>query len=117
MKVFKHGKTQIRIYGGFNTIGGNCIVIKSPSMRIMFDQGVDFTQLRRFYGFSIQPDSVEELREMKVLPPREAYENVDEIYISHLHLDHLGSLNIPKDLSVYLPSKEIAEILSRSWWF
>jgi len=117
MKVFKHDKTRIRIYSGSNTIGGNCIVIESPSMKIMFDQGVNFIQLRKFYGFSIWPDSVEELREMKVLPPKDAYEDVEEIYISHLHLDHLGSLNIPKNIPLYLPSKEIAELLSRSWWF
>jgi len=83
----------------------------------MLDQGVNFAQLKRFYGFSIQPDSVEELREMKVLPLREAYEGVEEIYITHLHLDHLGSLNIPGEIRTYLPSKDVVEILSRSWWF
>ena len=117
MIVYSLGKTKVKIYGGFNTIGGNCVVVESPSMSIMLDQGVNFTQLKNFYGFSIQPDSVEELREMKVIPPKEAYEGIEEIYISHLHLDHLGSLNIPEEVSVYVPSKEIAEILSRSWWF
>mgnify|MGYP000209178929 CR=1 FL=1 len=117
MKVFSFSKTKVKVFGGFNTIGGNCIVIESPSLKIMLDQGVNFTQLKKFYGFSIKPESVEELREMKVLPPREAYEGVEEIYVSHLHLDHLGSLNIPGGISVYLPSKEVAEVLSRSWWF
>jgi len=117
MKAFTFGKTKIKIYGGFNSIGGNCVVIDSPSLKVMFDQGVNFTQLKNFYGFSIQPDSVEELREMNVLPPRSAYEDVEEIYVSHLHLDHLGSLNIPGEIPVYLPSKEVAEVLSRSWWF
>lgn len=117
MKSIVSGKTRIKIYGGLNSIGGNCIVIESPSVKIMLDQGVNFTQLRRFYGFTIQPDSVEELREMGVLPPRTAYEGVEEIYISHLHLDHLGSLNTPNEIDVYLPSRELTEALSRAWWF
>lgn len=117
MKTFAFGRTEVRVYGGYNSVGGNCIVVKSPSLNVMLDQGVNFTQLRRFYGFFIQPDSVEELRAMGVLPPKEAYNYVDETYITHLHLDHLGSLNIPGDILTYLPSKEVAEILSKSWWF
>ncbi len=117
MKLFAFNKTEIRIYGGYYSIGGNCIVVKSPSLRVMLDQGINFIQLRKFYGFSIQPDNVEELRAMGVIPPRESYEDVDEIYITHLHLDHLGSLNIPRNIKTYLPSVEIAEIISKSWWF
>ena len=117
MRAFSYGKTQIRVYGGYGSIGGNCVVISSPSLNVMLDQGVNFSQLKKFYGFSIQPDSVEELRAMRVLPPREAYSEVEEVYVTHLHLDHLGSLNIPGDIPTYLPSREIAEALSRSWWF
>ncbi|MHA1595530.1 MAG: hypothetical protein ACTSXX_12465 [Candidatus Baldrarchaeia archaeon] len=117
MITFTYGKTEIKIYGGYGFVGGNCVVIDSPSLKVMLDQGVNFSQLRKYYGFFIQPDSVEELRKMGVLPPREAYNEVEEVYITHLHLDHLGSLNVPKDIPTYLPSKDIAEILSRSWWF
>jgi len=117
LKEVAYGKTKIRIYGGLASIGGNCVVVESSSQKVMLDQGVNFPRLKEFYGISIQPDSVEELRELGVLPPREAYEDVDQICITHLHLDHLGSLNIPNEPSVYLPSKEIAETLSRAWWF
>jgi len=117
MCALRLGKTEIRIYGGSHSIGGNCIVVRSPSFNVMLDQGVNFAQLERYYGISIQPDTVEELREMGVLPPREAYDGVDEIYVTHLHLDHLGSLNIPGDIQTYLPSREVAEAISRSWWF
>ncbi|MCE4606656.1 MAG: hypothetical protein F7B59_04895 [Desulfurococcales archaeon] len=117
MKAYSFGRTRIKVYGGLNSIGGNCIVVESPSKRVMFDQGVNFTRLKKFYGFSIRPDSVEELREMGVLPPREAYDGVEELYISHLHLDHLGSLNVPGNLQIYLPSVELAGALSRAWWF
>ena len=112
------GKTKVTIYGGLNNIGGNCIVVRSPTRSVMLDQGVNFMRLKNFYGFSIQPESVEELREMRILPPRQAYVDIEEVYISHLHLDHLGSLNFPSDdISVFLPSVDIAEILSHSWWF
>jgi len=117
LKEIIYGKTKIKIYGGLESIGGNCIVVESPSSKVMLDQGVNFTRLRDFYGISIQPDSVEELRELGVLPPREAYQDVDQISITHLHLDHLGSLNVPGEPSIYLPSKEIAETLMRAWWF
>jgi len=117
LKQIVYGKTKIKIYGGLESIGGNCIVVESPSHKIMLDQGVNFSRLKEFYGISIQPDSVEELRELGILPPREAYQGVDEICITHLHLDHLGSLNVPGESSIYLPSKEIAETLSRAWWF
>mgnify|MGYP000574838959 CR=1 FL=1 len=83
----------------------------------MLDQGVNFIQLEKFYGFTIQPESVVELREMKVLPPLTAYEGVEAIYISHLHLDHVGSLNLPQSVPLYLPSREVVEQLSRTWWF
>ncbi len=112
------GRTKVLVFSGLNAIGGNCVVVKSPAVSVMLDQGVNFMQLKNFYGFSIQPESVEELREMGVLPPREAYNDIEEVYISHLHLDHLGSLNFPNDdISVYLPSADIAEVLSHSWWF
>ena len=117
LKDIVYGKTKIKIYGGLESIGGNCVVVESPSHKVMLDQGVNFTRLKEFYGISIQPDSIEELRELGVLPPREAYQDVDQIYITHLHLDHLGSLNVPSEPSIYLPSKEIAETLSRAWWF
>jgi len=111
-------KTVIRIYGGDSEIGGNCIVIRSPSRTVMLDQGVNFSRLKKFYGFAIQPSSTEEMRNLGVLPPRDAYRGVDEVYISHLHLDHVGTLNIPvPEERVFLPSTDIADVLSKSWWF
>ncbi len=117
MKPINIGRTEIRIYGGLRSIGGNCIVIKSPSTSVMLDQGVNFAQFEKFYGHAVNPDSTEELRDMGVLPPREAYEDLEGIFISHLHLDHLGSLNAPNNIPIYLPSKDLIEALSNSWWF
>jgi len=117
MKEFMYGKTKVKVYGGLNTVGGNCIVVESPSTKVMLDQGVNFAQLEKFYGFTIQPESVAELREIGALPPPSAYEDVEAILISHLHLDHLGSLNLPQNIPLYLPSREVVEQLSRTWWF
>jgi len=118
MTRYTFGKTIIEIYGGENEVGGNCIVVRSSSRAVMLDQGVNFKRLKKFYGFAIQPVSTEEMRSLGVLPPREAYRGVDEVYISHLHLDHVGTLNIPvPEEKIFLPSTEIADVLSKSWWF
>jgi len=53
----------------------------------------------------IAPRGLRELREMGVAPKAEWYDGVSSIYISHMHLDHLGLLsNIPAKMRVHLPS-------------
>ena len=46
VKEFLYDKTKVKIYGGWGTIGGNCIVIEDPSLKVMLDQGVNFSQLK-----------------------------------------------------------------------
>lgn len=112
------GRVSIEIYGGDGEIGGNCVVVRTPDHAVMLDQGVNFGRLKKFYGSVIQPTSTEEMRNLGVLPPRDAYQGVDEVYISHLHLDHVGTLNIPVPYEkVFLPSVEVADVLLKSWWF
>ena len=109
------GRTTVTIYGGHGGIGGNCVVVESPSRTVMLDQGLNFRRFRQFYGGLIQPVNAAELREIGALPPAEAYERVDEVYVSHLHLDHLGCLTPPRDVKVSVPSPEAFDILSRAW--
>ena len=116
--VFELGKNvRIEIWGGLNSIGGNCVVIKDRDEGLMLDQGLSFSQFKKFYGGFIEPEIVEDLREIGAIPPKEAYENVLGVYISHLHIDHLGSLSIPfeYDVKLYVPSKYTLEKLSRFW--
>mgnify|MGYP000480479504 CR=1 FL=1 len=117
-KVFELGNNvKIEVWGGFNTIGGNCIVIRDRDEGIMFDQGLCFSKFKKFYGGAIQPEIVEDLREIGAIPPREVYEGISEIYISHFHIDHLGSLAIPfeYDVDLFIPSTSVFERLSRFW--
>jgi len=50
----------------------------------------------RYYAGIVSPRGVAELRNLGVLPKPEWYEDSDSIYVSHMHLNHLGALsNIP----------------------
>ena len=118
--TFSLGKNvEIEIWGGFNTIGGNCIVVRDRDEAIILDQGINFTAFKKYYGGFIQPEIVEDLREVGALPPKTIYEEVSEVYISHFHLDHLGSLAIPfeYDVEIYIPSKYVLEKLSNFWYW
>ena len=110
---------RIEVWGGYNTIGGNCVIVRDRDEVIILDQGINFTVLRKYYGGSIQPEIVEDLREVGALPPKTIYEGVSEVYISHLHLDHLGSLAIPfeYDVEVYVPSRNVLEKLFNFWYW
>ncbi len=97
------GNTHITIIGGINEIGGNCIIIEDNDQVIIFDQGIRFSLMRRFYGGSIRPTGVGELRELGVLPNLSNYSSFT-VFISHLHLDHVGLLsNLPTNATAYLP--------------
>jgi len=56
-KLFEreYGKVKIRVYGGLNEIGGNCVVIEDGDRKIVFDNGIRFSLLRKFYGGRIEP--------------------------------------------------------------
>jgi len=118
--IFSLGKNvRIEVWSGLNTIGGNCVVVKDRSEAIILDQGINFTVFKKYYGGFIQPEIVEDLREVGAIPPKTIYEGASEIHISHLHLDHLGSLAIPfeYDVRVYVPSRHVLEKLSNFWYW
>ncbi|WP_155864198.1 MBL fold metallo-hydrolase [Acidianus infernus] len=105
--MFKHKDTLIEIKQGFNEIGGNFIIIKNKDNNVVFDQGIRFSRFKKFYNATIQPSSVTEMKKLKIIPPSDEY---SKIFISHLHLDHLGvlhSLNLGTTL--YVPDTEVFE--------
>ncbi|MEM2146113.1 MAG: MBL fold metallo-hydrolase [Thermoproteota archaeon] len=107
---------EVEILGGKQSIGGNFVRIKEGDKVIVFDQGIRFDIMDRFYTNFITPRSISELRNLGVLPLSAWYEDVEDIYVTHLHLDHLGALaNIPKKANVHLPSKEIYELMEETW--
>jgi len=107
---------KIEIFGGKREIGGNCVKITDKDKTVLFDQGIKFSTFKAFYSRFIQPTGIPELRKLGIIPPPEAYENVNTIYISHFHLDHLGLLsNIPCETVVKLPSLKIYQALETAW--
>ncbi len=48
--VFTKGTLTIEVYGGIGEIGGNCIVIKDRDRKIVFDNGVRFQVLKKYYS-------------------------------------------------------------------
>jgi len=113
----EYGKVKVRVYGGLDEIGGNCIVVEDGDRKIVFDNGIRFSVLRKFYGGRIEPLGLSELRAIGALPPLDTLHGASAIYISHLHLDHTGLLSsIPPDVSIKVPSVRILEGTLASWY-
>ena len=107
---------EVKILSGFNSIGGNFIRIEDGDRTLIFDQGFRFDIMARYYSGFISPTGLAELRELGVLPQAEWYRDADAIYITHMHLDHLGALsNIPIETKVYLPSLTIYQDMEERW--
>jgi ribonuclease J len=107
---------KISVLGGAESIGGNFVRIEDGDRVLIFDQGIRFDVMANFYTPFITPRSVSELRDLGALPKAEWYEEAGEIYVSHMHLDHLGALsNIPEKANVHLPSLAIYERLEEMW--
>ncbi|MEM2842193.1 MAG: MBL fold metallo-hydrolase [Thermoproteota archaeon] len=107
---------EIKILNGSASIGGNFIRIEDGDRVIIFDQGIRFDLMGKYYSGFITPRGVVELRDLGVLPKPEWYEGASRIYISHMHLDHLGALsNIPRETIVKLPSIAIYEDMEEKW--
>ena len=114
--TISEGSITIEVYGGYREIGGNCIVIKDKDRKIVFDNGIRFQVLKRYYRGRIQPLGINELRSIGAIPPLNIFENIDALYISHFHLDHLGLLGaLPPGTRVYAPSISILEAIEE--WY
>jgi len=108
--------TLIKIIQGIREIGGNCIRIEDKDRTLLFDQGIRFSRLNKYYSHRIEPRGIPELRRLGIIPPKEVYQDVSAIYITHFHLDHLGLLaNIPGRIVVKLPSLEMFRVIER--WY
>ncbi|MEM1718252.1 MAG: hypothetical protein QW794_01200 [Thermosphaera sp.] len=107
---------KVKVLSGARSIGGNFIRIEDGDRALIFDQGLRFDIMEKFYRGFIAPKGLRELREIGAAPRAEWYEGASAIYISHMHLDHLGLLsNIPLRIKVYLPSLNIYKVLEEKW--
>ena len=115
---------RIEIVSGSNIIGGNCVKIwLNNDEYVLLDHGLRFDLFRKYYGRFLQPLDANELRSLGALPELKHILNASAVYISHLHLDHLGSLDYldivnyenNKKLKVFLPQKEYFTSLLDTW--
>ena len=110
------GSITLEVYGGYREIGGNCMVVRDRDRKIVFDNGIRFQVLKRYYRGRIQPLGINELRSIGAIPPLKVFEGIDALYISHFHLDHLGLLGaLPPGIRVYVPSIGILETIEE--WY
>ena len=60
---YEEKSIKIEIYSGCNEIGGNSVVIldRGSDRKIVFDNGIRFSILRKFYRGSISPLGTAEL--------------------------------------------------------
>ena len=117
LKRFEIGDTVIEIYGGWNEVGGNCIVVKDGDKKIVFDQGIRYTVLRQFYGGRVEPLGISELRSINAVPDPSVFEGAEALYISHTHLDHLGLLSgVPSDVEIVFPEPEVLQMTVADWY-
>jgi ribonuclease J len=101
---YKYGNTLIRIKQGYKEIGGNFIIIENKDNTLVFDQGIRFSRFKKYYNVNIQPSSASELKRLGIIPPSDEF---NKIYISHLHLDHLGVLHLLNvGTLLYVPDKD-----------
>ncbi|MEM3372208.1 MAG: hypothetical protein QXO55_06340 [Candidatus Korarchaeum sp.] len=107
---------EVKVLSGARSIGGNFIRIEDKDRTLIFDQGLRFDVMERFYRGFIAPRGLRELREIGAVPKAEWYKGANAIYISHMHLDHLGLLsNIPSRTNVHLSSISVYEVLEEKW--
>jgi len=113
---------SVKVLSGSKTIGGNCIIVNlNKDEYLVLDHGLNFSMYRKYYGNFIQPLDADELRALKVVPDSSIVLNAKEVFITHLHLDHLGSLDYLDSIEdekprVYIPSKKhYVEAIVSSW--
>jgi len=67
--IVSEGSITLEFYGGYREIGGNCVVVKDRNRKIVFDNGIRFQVLKKYYRGRIQPLGINELRSIGAIPP------------------------------------------------
>lgn len=122
-------ETTIQFWSGLRTIGGNIAELRYGSDRIIFDFGIIFDTVSPLLG---NKASVHDLLQLNLLPPiegiysrnqlNEPFYHIDTplafeesrlntaIFISHLHLDHMGAVKtIAPNVPLYM-SEESSDL-------
>ena len=128
-------KTQIRFWGGLNTIGGNIIEIRYGNDRVICDFGRAYNPSDVIFSKASKDSQTSAMLRMGVIPKIDGvYNQVDitnakldilsaeksdfntAVFVSHLHLDHVASLDaLDKNIPVYMSteSKEFYALLHK----
>lgn len=109
-------QTKVKILSGSRSIGGNFVRIEDGDRVLIFDQGIRFDVMANYYSSFVTPRGIAELRNLGMVPKAEWYQNANAIYVSHMHLDHLGALsNIPAEVKTFLPSLTTYQDMEERW--
>ncbi|MFC2703929.1 MAG: MBL fold metallo-hydrolase [Abiotrophia defectiva] len=108
--------TQVRFWGGLDTIGGNIVSLEAGNYRILTDFGALFgASLEELKQVDLTPSLLEKghlpaidglyTRQQLGASDLASYEETDMktiVCLSHLHLDHIGGFGqLPEDLPIY----------------
>lgn len=129
MDMFDDEGTRIRFWGGLRTIGGTIIAIEHARYRLIFDFGRTFSAQSEWLGMCAESRSgrtvhdalrlgvlpqidglysAEQLRGIKSTVPYEEREQRTEVYISHMHLDHMGAMDaIAPQVPVFMTEESV----------
>lgn len=114
-KLFIDDKTfTIKIYGGHNQIGGNCVVIENEKDRLILDMGLALTdEFNNSLNIDLKAKDLKKyLPDIEDLYGDNPKKNT-AIFLSHAHPDHFGLLRfINKNIPI-LATKETVEIMKK----
>ena len=121
-------EAPVKVLFGKNVVGGNCVAIypeRDTNRYVLLDHGINFSRFRKYYGRFLEPLHADEMRKLETLPRLDCVLGASEIYLSHLHLDHIGSLDYldrdgARDKMVFMPMRDyytdkLMESWRRSW--
>jgi len=93
--------TEVRFLNGLDTIGGNIVEFSTPTSRVIMDFGVASDLTDETIDSAIANGKLPNLPEL-FFDRADKYTH-EAIFISHLHIDHMGALQyLEKDIPVYL---------------
>ncbi|MCC7668990.1 MAG: MBL fold metallo-hydrolase [Leuconostoc pseudomesenteroides] len=104
--------TQVQFLNGLNTIGGNVVSFTQGNTRLVMDFGVNFAPAETPTGDLLADGTLPALPDL--------FTDVDSdmattIFVSHLHLDHMGALKYltkPTDVYMSQASADLYQVLT-----
>ncbi|KLI76103.1 MULTISPECIES: MBL fold metallo-hydrolase [Lacticaseibacillus] len=104
--------TTIRFLNGLNTIGGNIVEFATKTSRVIMDFGVAADLSQETVASALEQGKLPHVPELFFNQPDHFSD--EAIFISHLHIDHMGALQyLQKDIPIYLsePSYRLYRLL------